>query len=808
MQTANRREKVGTLTAGSGVERSIPNRLRAGVYIKQWALGALILLTSSLGASGLNAQTGSIQGYVYDGEGAAVYTASVQIYRAGGDEALRGTETDRLGYYLIEDVADGAYEVVVGRLGFAQVTVPVQVTGGGRTDANVTIQPAAIVLEGVAVEAERSRERVRFEEQAGITSAELAGDDVKLIPGVAESDPLRAIEVLPGVVSTSDFSASFNVRGGSADQNLILLDGVPIFNPFHLAGFFSVFNADMLARVELLAGGFPAEYGGRVSSVLEIETDPGNGAWDFDAGVSVLASRLAVGGGLREGVRDKLGLETARWRLSARRSYFDILLKPVFDFPYHLTDLQGTFEGWTEGGSRFSISGYTGSDVVDFTQSSSEDFPLKVDWDWGNDVIGARWVTPREDGGSLELRSGFSRFSTGLRFPDFNDVVFQSQIDMFSNAVEFEVRPARHWTLKTGVKADRMEYNNRFATGGTDFGGGNSDGWLTGAFVQSTWNDQRNWLVEAGARLDSWGPSSGPRMTELSPRLAVKRFLRGRNAAVKVSAGRYTQFLHSARDEELPLGLDIWILSGDRAPAVISDQVQVGVEGYPRDNWFVSLEGFARSFDGVVTNNFANDPNTDLDDLLPGTGTAWGADLFIRHSGDDIAGWLALSFLKAERTFPDFLSGLDPAPDLTYSPIFDRRLDIDLVLRRQISWGVEAGLRWNLGTGLPFTRAVGNYNFYSPSLVDGSRLEWDGDPAVLLGPRNGERYPAYHRLDIGFRKPSRRSWGTLVPYVDLLNVYNRKNVLFYFYDYQALPAERTGVSMFPFLPTIGVEISW
>ena len=133
-------------------------------------------------------------------------------------------------------------------------------------------------LEGISVEAERSRERVRFENEAGITVRELAGSEIKGIPGLVEADPLRAVEVLPGVTTVSDFSSAFNVRGGSADQNLILLDGIPVFNPTHLGGFFSVFNGDMIQRAELRSGGFPARFGGRVSSVLDIQTDVGDGS--------------------------------------------------------------------------------------------------------------------------------------------------------------------------------------------------------------------------------------------------------------------------------------------------------------------------------------------------------------------------------------------------------------------------------------------------------------------------------------------------------------------------------------------------
>ncbi len=794
---------------GAGRRRATRSQCR----FRPRSAAAFVALLATATPPAVVAQTASIQGFVRDEDGAAVFAASLQVRRAGSEVSIRTTETDRLGYFLVEDLVAGSYVLNVGRLGFASTDVQVTLRSGERTELEIRIEATAIELEGVSVEAERSRERVRFEEQAGITSAELAGQDIKLIPGFAESDPLRAVEVLPGVISTSDFSAAFNVRGGSADQNLILLDGLPIFNPFHLAGFFSVFNADMLSRVELLAGGFPAEFGGRVSSVLDVESDAGTGDWRFNGGVSLLATRLAVGGGAPESFNEKLGLRTTRWRVSARRSYFDKVLEPTFNFPYHLSDLQGVVEAWMGGGSRLTVSGYAGDDVVALTELDDDDFPLKVNWDWGNRVIGANWTGPRSDGGSLEVRTGFSRFNTGLEFPDFDDVIFQSRIDLFSNGIDLESRPARHWTVKTGLAADRLVYRNRFASGGAEFAGGANNGWLFGAYAQATWRDQRKWVVETGLRADRWHPADGGAALELAPRLAVKRFVgAGNNTAFKLAVGRYTQFLHSVRDEELPIGIDIWVLSGRRAPHVVSNQVQVGVEGYPAEGWFVSLETYARTFDGVVTNNLADNPNDDEDDLLGGDGVSYGADLFVRKSGPGASGWLAVSLLKAERTFPDFQSGLDPAPDLTYTPIFDRRLDIDLVVRRPLGWGVEGGLRWNLGTGLPYTRAVGSYAYYQPQLIQGGRLQLGGaaddDYAILLGPRNGERYPTYHRLDVSFRKPMRRSWGTLVPYLDVLNVYNRKNVLFYFYEYIQEPATRSGISMFPILPTIGIEVAF
>ena len=761
-----------------------------------------------------DAQAGSVEGRVRDDEGSAVFGAQLRLVQAG--TLVRAGETDRLGFFRLSDVPVGAYTLQVSGLGYAPVTRPVAVGPGEGVELALVLQRQAVELEGITVGAERSRERVRFEEVGGATIREMDLVDLKQVPGVAEADPLRAVEVLPGVVSTSDFSAAFHVRGGSADQNLILLDGVPVFSPFHLGGFFSVFNADMLDRAELQSGGFPAEHGGRVSSVLQIESDAGDGRFAVDGGISLLDCRMAVSGGAPAGLASGLGLSNLHWRASARRSYFDWLLKPAFEFPYHLQDFQGVAEAWTRGGDRIRVTAYTGDDVLDLTRLDDDDFPLRIDWGWGNDLVGARWTHPRRGGGALDVRVNASRFGNALAFPDFDDTDFRSEVSQLQARVDHEARPSPSLRVRTGVTAERSRYDNLVTSGGTEFGRGLGTAVLLGGYAQAAWSRPKAWLVESGVRVDQWRPDPGSPETTVAPRAAVKRFFANGDGAVKVAAGRYTQHVHSLRDEEFPLGLDLWVLAGERAPSVRSDQFQAGVEGYPADDWFVSVEGYLRDFDGVVTFNPGDDPNDDLDDILAGSGRSWGADLMVRKDGGSVNGWLAVSFLKARRTFPDVLSPESPLPSVTYPPVFDRRLDVDLVLRYPLPWGWEGGLRWNMGTGTPYTRALGAYAIYSPRFVQhGGRLEWDGAGedtddlggyAVYLEDRNASRYPTYHRLDLNARKTVRTSWGRVVPYVDLLNTYNRRNVLFYFYEYSESPPVRSGISMFPLLPTFGVEI--
>jgi hypothetical protein len=775
----------------------------------------IVLACLGLGATTAGAQTAVVQGRVHEADGAAILGAAVTLETAAGTGA-RAVGTDPLGSFRFSEVAAGSYRLTVAALGFAPFEALVSVGPADTRDLEVTLESRPIELQGIEVEAERSRDRIRFEELAGVTVREMDLAELEGVPGVAETDPIRAIEVLPGVVSTSDFSASFHVRGGSQDQNLILLDGIPIFSPFHLGGLFSVFNADMVDRVELRSGGFPAEHGGRVSSVLQIESEAGDGTRSVDTGLSLLASRAAVGGSLPEAAARALGQSSVRYRASARRSYFDVVFKPFFEFPYHLTDLQTIVEGWSPSGNRLTATAYYGRDVLDLARLDAEDFPLRIDWDWGNDLVGLRWSHPRRGGGSIDVRANASRFQTGLAFPDFADTDLRSRISQAQLRADMVARPTARWQIGAGLALERHSYDNRFATGGTVFQEGVGSASLIGAYLQTTWTRPGDWLVETGVRADTWIPDPGTASVDLGPRVAVKRFLGLGETAVKVAAGRYTQYVHSLRDEELPLGLDVWILAGDRAPRTISDQVQLGVEGYVGLDWFWSVEGYVRDFDGVVSVNPADDTNDPGDDVLTGRGRSHGVDVFLRRERGSVSGWVALSYLNADRTFPDAFSGLEGA-EVTYPPIFDRRLDLDLVLSYPGPWGWEGGVRWNFGTGTPFTRAVGIFAYQTPRFVDdGGRLNWsgsdeddgtfDGSYAVQLEDRNASRYPAYHRLDLSFRKRIEKSWGTLVPYVNLLNVYNRRNALFYFFEYDLAPPTRSGISMFPLLPTFGLEV--
>ena len=768
----------------------------------------LLLLLLGLGApAAASAQTGSLGGRVRSADGRPIEGALARLFPAADSTEEQFTLTSELGFFTFRDLAPGAHVLTVVVIGFEEHRRELDIAAGTPQRLEVTLASAPIQIEGVTVEADRSRARTRFEESAGVTVQEIGSADLKSIPVLAEADPLRAIEVLPGVTTVSDFSGSFNVRGGSADQNLILLDEVPIFNPFHLGNIFSVFNADMVERVELQSGGFPAEYGGRVSSVLTIASDPGDGDFGVDAGVSLLATRVAVNGALPQGAARALGFTATRWRASARRSYMDVLIRPVAEFPYHLSDLQGVVEAWTGGGSRLRFVGYTGRDVVDL--SRLDDSPISLRWLWGNDAIGGSWTQSRGGGSSLSVRAGFSRFRSDLAFTEI-DTEFQTGVEEATLGADLEVHPEWAASWKSGVALKRAAYYNGLLGGGATFLNQRGSGFETALYSQAHWDPTPDWLVEGGVRVDYWRPNAGRSYVTLSPRFAVRRFLRDRSSALRLAAGRYSQFIHSTRDEEFPFGLDRWVLAGGEAPRVVSDQVQIGAETFfgDDDQWFASLEGYYRTFDGVAAVNAADDPNDDTDALVAGDGRAYGADLYVKRDRGPTTGWISVSFLKTVRTFPDTRVGIEPQPRITYPPVFDRRFEIDLSLRRDLGWwGLEMGVRANFGTGLPYTRPLGTYQIYRTRFIT-SVLVPEEDAAVVLGPRNRARYPARHRVDLSLRKTITRSWGVMTPYLSVINVYNKKNVLFYFFDYSSSPPTRQGLSMIPFLPTAGFEVSF
>ena len=801
---AVRSHRSGLRTAGVCLSHCAPVLQRIG-----WA----VLLCSLLGllALPLPAQvvtTGpspsrDISGRTVATDGRPLTRVTVSVQGEGG-RVIRSVDTDESGTFRIFDLPREPLTVRFERMGLqpAERTV-----GAYEGDAllDVVLADTMFIVRPLVVEVRRPPPPDQT--GRGATSRELTQDQVRRLPGLAEADPIRAVGTLPGVISANDVSAGFNVRGGESDQNAILLDGFPLFSPFHLGGMFSVFNPDLVERVEVSTGGFPAEFGGRASSLVRIQSDPGPGSFQADGGISLLAVRLAVAGGWHPRADERSLFESTHWRVAARRSYADQILRPVTEFPYHMEDLQAVVVARRPSGSRWTTSAYMGRDVLNMGGIQREDFPLRLYTSWMNQMVGTRWDGGIGEGGLVQVYGGLTRFSSSLRFIDFDDTSSGGWMDQwrFGGSVSHPVTP--EWTLKAGGSVDHYRWEHQSDMGGTRFTGGRGEGWAPALFVQADGQGGRGWRLEPGLRLEGWVGDDERLVLVPAPRLTIHRLFGDGGEGLRLSAGRYVQVVHSLRDADLPLAIDLWVAPGEGVPHTISDQVQIGYIRPFGGGWTASGDLFHRSFQGLVDRNRNADPNQPADLHLIGSGQGYGADFLLERQGPGIEGALALTWMKADRSFPDDgpLGGARTFVDLPAD--FDRRLDADLVLRFPALWGWESGARWHVGSGTPYTLPEGGYGLFAPRQGEGGTFRWQPtESAVILGPRNQDRFPWYHRLDLSARRTFIMEWGELTPHLDILNVYNQRNVLFYYADYSGAVPTRSGFTMLPFLPTIGAEV--
>ena len=389
----------------------------------------------------------------------------------------------------------------------------------------------------------------------------------------------------------------------------------------------------------------------------------------------------------------------------------------------------------------------------------------------------------------MAVRASLSRFESYLEFPEA-DAEFDTGVAQVSVGADLELLPSWATRWKSGVTANRAEYENGLRGGGSSFLDQEGSGVEVAGYSQVHWDPSPNWLMEGGVRADHWRPNAGETEAILSPRFAVQALSSGEECGGAPGSGPLQPVHPLDARRGVPLRDRYLGADGRRGSA---RGVRPGAGGdrelLRRGRCLVRLARRLLSHLRRRRNavNAADNPNDETDALVAGEGDAYGVDLYIRRDRGNTTGWVSVSFLKTLRSFPDTRSGMEPSPLITYPPVFDRRFEVDLALRRPLGWwGLELGVRANFGTGLPFTRPRGIYHVYRTHLVGGG-ASFEDEPAVLLGPRNGSRFPARHRLDLSFRKTVTKSWGTMTPYLSVINVYNKKNVLFYFYDYGATP---------------------
>lgn len=727
---------------------------------------------------GVLAQPGIITGYVKDAtSGETLIMANVYI-----DGTQQGTTTNNSGYYTMPDVKPGEYTLVASYIGFLDFRKKITVAPGAALRIDIELSPAVVEGQTVTVEAEYS-----FEEEKQVGVLDMQPAQVRDLPAILEADLFRAIQLLPGIKASSDFSSGLYIRGGSQDQTLILLDRTTVYNPSHFFGFFSTFNPDAIKDVRIYKGGYPAEYGGRLGSVIDIFNRDGNRK-EFQGRLSVglLASRLNLEGPIPKGsVMFALRRSTLEPLLAALRNSID-------DVPdaFYFYDLNGKINYDPNENNRLNFAFYAGTDNVEFPFAEDAEFNLN----YGNRTFSTNWTHVF----SKKLFSNFTLTASNyFSYPRFliNSTPFErdNTVSDYSVKGDFEYIPSGKFQFKTGFWAGALELAVRNRFDNEETLNETIDAKYGSAYVENQWKPSERMSVKTGLR-GSYIDSGD--FYRLEPRISAEYFYRT-DMLFQVAYGRYYQYLTLITNEAFT-GFDTWLTTDDGVPPAWGDQFVVALKTKPSETYNFDVELYYRNMREL----FELDPRVqdpaglDYNELFRfGKGYAYGAEFFLQKRKGKLNGFLGYTWGTSRRRFPEYNN------DLYYPPKFDRIHDVNLVMNYQLSKKWRATVVFNYATGQAYTDVLGSYELNFPTSSN------ELDP-FIVGGLNASRLPAYHRLDIGFTRNGKLF---KLPYelqLQVINLYSRRNIWFYSYDLTENPIVREDVRMLPIIPNISFTIDF
>ncbi len=754
----------------------------------------------------------TLSGYVRDaGAGETLVGANIIVVEGGGSA---GTVTNAYGFYSLS-LPEGEYEIQVSYLGYQPRTFSVALRQ--ETRLNIELKEERIALQEVVVTAREEDQNVKSTDMGTIG---LKMDNVKNLPALmGEVDVLKAIQLLPGVLSAGEGTSGFYVRGGGPDQNLVLLDEAVVYNSGHLLGFFSVFNADAIKNTTLIKGGMPANYGGRLSSVVDIQMKEGNNRfYSVEGGIGAIASRLAIQGPL---VRGK-----SSFMVSARRTYALDLAQPFLkgtNFEgtnYYFYDLNAKLNYQFSDKDHLFFSTYFGRDVLQFRSPLRD---LYFDLPYGNATATLRWNHLFSD----KLFMNVSAIYNDYEF-EFDGGQSEFQFRLFSGIrdyntkAEFDFFPSPAHQLKFGLNHTyhKLTPNVATATNGEQmFSNESAPSFAheSAAYLQDEFKLGGRLSVNAGLRLSAF-TQLGPYVSKLDstayeqgepattyfglePRISTTLNINSRSS-LKAGFTLANQYLHLVSNSTSTLPADVWVPSSELIKPQIGLQYAIGYFRNFDDNKFESsVELYYKSLLNQIDyrENYVDNAANDLEaEFVFGQGRAYGMELFLQKRKGQLTGWLGYTLSRTERTFPDINDGN------TFPAVYDRRHDLSIVGNYQL------GDKWEFGGAFVF----GSGNAYTPVQ---SLYFIDRFPVTQYGPRNSARLQDYHRLDFSATytpRPEARKQFTSSWTFSVYNAYSRQNPFFIYYEFQSDPEAGTAeanaykVSLFPVIPSVTWNFSW
>lgn len=755
----------------------------------------------------------TLSGYIKDGSsgedliGANVYVKTDQVI---------GTATNVYGFFSMTLPA-GTYNVTFSYIGYEDQVKTIDLTSDQRI--NISLKQGE-VLEEVVIKEERNDANIQSTDMGTV---ELNIEQIKTIPVLfGEVDILKTIQLLPGVGGAGEGNTGFYVRGGGPDQNLILLDEAVVYNTGHLFGFFSVFNSDAIKNVTLIKGGMPAQYGGRLSSVVDVQMKEGNNQqYHAEGGIGLIASRLTIQGPI---VKDK-----SSFIVSGRRTYIDALVTPFLkgtEFEgngYYFYDLNTKVNYKFDDKNRIFLSGYFGQDVFNYV---APDNTLNISVPWGNATATARWNHLFSDQLFMNVSAIYNSFDFSVK-SDFQDFSFNlfSGVKDWNGKVDFDYYPGANHAIKFGANYIFHTFTPYSAEGNFDdveFGTDTLNNKLAheaGIYIQDEFDVTKRLKINVGVRgsyfaqvgpyndiiyaednitiLDTVQYDNGEKIadyTALEPRFNA-RFIVDPQSSIKAGITFTNQFIHLVSSSTSTLPTDLWIPSSAKVKPQIGIQYSIGYFRNFYDNKYeTSVEVYYKDLKNQIeyADGYVPDLGTDIEDnFVFGRGRSYGAEFFIKKAKGKFNGWIGYTLSKTERQFDNLSTGTSWFPTK-----YDRIHDLEVVAVYQLSD------RWDLSS--TFVYATGQATTIVESFyVIGGQLQTD------YGPRNGYRLPAYHRCDVSAtlkNKPGKKyesSWN-----FSIYNVYSRKNPYFIYTTWEgdfatgAVDVQAKQVSIFPIIPSV------
>ena len=741
---------------------------------------ALWLFSFFFAFVGLKAQNYSLSGFVKD---------------STSGESIKGA--------VVKNLSDGA-SVTTNNYGFFSLTLPsgqqsVRISAGEyegvtlvrdvQSDEQISIYllPRADEIDEVRIRAKRN-DNVRA---VDISTQSITGKVIKKIPAfLGEADVIKSIQLLPGVTTVGEGATGFNVRGGGIDQNLVLMDDAPVFNSAHLFGFFSIFNPDAVKDVQLIKGGIPAKYGGRLSSVLDVITKDGNNRdYQVNGGVGTIFSRLTFEGPV---VKNK-----ASFLVSGRRSYVDVLAKPFLNedlegSQFYFYDFTAKFN-YDNGRDKFFVSSYIGDDLF----FAANAFGVK----WGNSTLSARWNHIFNDKLFSNLTYYYSRYRYNLEFNIGDDLSFdwQSYINNHSLKTDFTYYLNSKNEIGFGGSSTYYIFEPGTATavnnlGENTFGVPNKYAMENAIYLSDDWTPNNRFTIRAGIRgsqflylgksnvytfrdpfaegqrrfVDSvWQAGDNEVIQQylnLEPRLGFK-YQWNRYSSIKGGYNRMVQNLHLISNTAASVPFDVWSPSTNNIKPELADQYTIGYF----KNFSIGKQEFESSAEVYYKDmlnqvDYVDGANLLLNELLEGElingiGRAYGLELYVKKATGDLTGWVSYTLSRSERKSPGI------SDNEWYPSRFDRLHNLYIVAQYRLNkkWDLAANFVFSSGT--PTTFYTGQYSIQGYTIPDAGSND-----------RNNVRNPNYHRLDLSatYTKKKKGKWESNWVF-SVYNAYNRRN---------------------------------